>query len=74
MSEKVNHPEHYNKGIETIDYIESWDMDFNQGNIIKYVTRYAYKNGVEDLKKARFYLNRLIDNVENTNGEFKKRI
>jgi hypothetical protein len=59
--EAVDHPDHYNKGIETIDYIESWKMDFNQGNVIKYVSRYAMKGGLEDLKKARWYLNRLIE-------------
>ena len=32
---RVNHPSHYNKGIETIDYIESWNMDFNIGNVIQ---------------------------------------
>ena len=60
MNDPVNHPEHYTKGIETLDYINSWEMNFMQGNVIKYVTRYPYKNGLEDLKKARNYLNRLI--------------
>ena len=36
-------------------------MDYLQGNIIKYVTRYELKNGVDDLKKAQFYLNMLIE-------------
>ena len=58
--ETVNHPDHYNEGIETIDYIESWGMDFNQGNVIKYVSRYKLKGGLEDLKKAQWYLERLI--------------
>ena len=56
----IEHPKHYTQGIECIDYIESHKMDFLQGNVIKYVTRFKLKNGVEDLKKARFYLNRLI--------------
>ena len=56
----INHPDHYTKGIETTDYIESWDMDFVEGNIIKYVSRYKYKRGVQDLKKAQWYLKRLI--------------
>lgn len=60
----INHPDHYTKGIETIDYIESWEMDYKQGNVIKYVTRYKYKNGLEDLKKAQWYLNRLIKEME----------
>jgi transcriptional regulator with XRE-family HTH domain len=64
--EMVDHPSHYNKGIETIDYIDSWEMNFNTGNVIKYVTRAGYKNDqLEDLKKAMWYLQREIDRVEN---------
>ena len=62
---RVNHPSHYNKGIETIDYIESWNMDFNIGNVIKYVTRAGYKdNKLEDLEKAQWYLQREIQNAK----------
>ena len=58
----VLHPKHYNVGIETIDYIDSWDMNFNLGNVIKYVTRCDYKaNGIEDLEKAKFYIEREIE-------------
>ena len=64
--EMVDHPSHYNQGIETIDYIESWSMNFNTGNVIKYVTRAGYKNDqLEDLKKAMWYLQREIDRMEN---------
>ena len=64
--EMVNHPSHYNQGIETIEYIESWSMNFNTGNVIKYVTRAGYKdNQLEDLKKAMWYLQREIDRIEN---------
>ena len=64
--EMVNHPSHYNQGIETIEYIESWSMNFNTGNVIKYVTRAGYKdNQLEDLKKAMWYLQREIDRLEN---------
>jgi len=59
--DNVKAPAHYTKGIETMDYINSWDMSFMEGNIIKYVTRYKYKNGLEDLKKAHEYLTRLIE-------------
>ena len=60
--DKVNNPPHYNKGsIECIKYINAWEMDYLEGNIIKYVTRYKLKNGVEDLEKSRFYLNMLIE-------------
>ena len=58
---KVIHPEHYNKGIETIEYIESWNMNFNLGNVVKYVTRCDYKGAaMEDLEKAKFYIEREI--------------
>ena len=65
----VNHPPHYNKaGIETIQAIKAMtDKGFEfylQGNIMKYLWRYRYKNGVEDLKKAQWYLTELIDVVE----------
>jgi hypothetical protein len=51
---------HYDSGIEPIEYIQANDMGFIEGNIIKYVTRYKRKNGLEDLKKARWYLDKLI--------------
>ncbi len=61
VSDAVNHPSHYNKGmIEVIDAIEGMELGYHEGNIVKYVARWKYKNGVEDLKKARFYLERLI--------------
>lgn len=64
MSDIVNHPAHYNQGIEVIDFIESHNMNFNEGNVIKYTARHKHKNGVEDLKKAKWYLDRLIENYE----------
>ena len=48
--------------IQPIDYIEANNLSFCEGNIIKYVTRWRYKNGLEDLEKAKWYLDRLIDN------------
>lgn len=61
LMSNVEHPAHYNKGkIEVIDFIEDQQMDFNEGNVVKYVSRWREKNGVEDLMKARFYLDRLI--------------
>jgi hypothetical protein len=61
----INHPEHYTKGIETIDYIRSWNMDYVRGNIIKYVTRFPYKGTpLQDLKKAKWYLEYLIKEKE----------
>lgn len=65
MTDSVNHPEHYTKGIEVIDFIESWKLGFHDGNVVKYVTRAKHKgNELEDLKKARFYIDRLISILE----------
>jgi hypothetical protein len=66
MRDMVNKPPHYNNGdIEAIDAIQSALGDgfefYLQGNILKYVWRYRHKNNVEDLKKAQWYLNKLID-------------
>ena len=63
--EMVNHPIHYNMGIEAIDYIESHSMNFNIGNVIKYITRAKHKGTeLQDLKKALWYLQREIANLE----------
>jgi hypothetical protein len=65
-TEKVNHPSHYNQGkIEVIDAIEDWDLNFCEGNVIKYVARHRHKSEpIEDLKKAQWYLERLIGKIE----------
>jgi hypothetical protein len=64
----VNSPSHYTHGgFETIDYIEAkgLDKDFCLANVIKYVSRAGYKiSKLEDLKKAQYYLNRRIKNLE----------
>jgi len=66
----VNHPKHYNQGaIETIDYLESsLTPEELRGaykfNVIKYVSRERYKGELEDLKKAKWYLDRLVENLE----------
>ena len=63
----VDKPEHYTQDncIECIDAIRaalgSGFKEYLQGNILKYIWRHKYKNGVEDLKKARWYLDRLIE-------------
>lgn len=66
----VEKPSHYNQGkFEVIDVIEDWDLDFHEGNVVKYVARHKFKNdSLEDLEKAKYYLGRLIDNhaVEQT--------
>ena len=70
MSNLVNHPPHYKEGeIECIDYLEdSLGKEgfafYIEGNIKKYVHRWRHKGGVEDLKKAKWYLDRLISREE----------
>lgn len=59
--DKVVNPKHYTKGIETWDFIASKEMSFMEGNIVKYVSRWKQKNGIEDLKKAKQYIDKLID-------------
>jgi len=49
--------------IEPISYIVKNNMDFCEGNVIKYVSRYKMKNGIEDLKKAKHYLEILINKI-----------
>jgi hypothetical protein len=68
MNDNIN-PTYYRKGIETTDYIVSHSMNYLEGNIIKYVTRYKDKGGLEDLKKAEWYLTRLIKQQENNNAK-----
>ena len=62
----VNHPEHYKVGgIETIDFIESKELGYNLGNVVKYITRSDHKgNKLQDLQKAQWYLNREIANTQ----------
>jgi|TARA_R100000278_G_scaffold47750_1_gene41247 hypothetical protein len=66
----VNSPPHYNNGgMECIDYIQQQlggeFSSYCQGNVIKYLHRWRYKNGIEDLKKAEWYLRAMIREIEN---------
>jgi hypothetical protein len=70
--DNVNHPSHYTQGkIECIDAIEESTKGLLGisavcvANVIKYIWRYKFKNGIEDLKKARWYLDKLISHEEN---------
>ena len=70
MTEQVNHPQHYggaDNTYEAIKVIEAWDLDFHLGNTVKYISR-AGKKGtdkeLQDLKKALWYLQRKIENLE----------
>ena len=73
QTDMVHSPPHYNQaGIECIDAIRAATDDgyeyYLQGNIIKYLWRYRYKNGVEDLKKAEWYLKKLIEIVDDNSS------
>ena len=80
----VSHPDHYvsKTGMEVIDVIESFTTELNgieatdTGNIIKYICRWKNKNGLQDLKKARWYLNHLIDHIEkyDANNELDEKL
>ena len=63
QEEKQQPPKHYDLTIQPIDYIIANKLDFAEGNIIKYVSRYKQKNGKEDLLKARYYLDLLIKEI-----------
>lgn len=65
QADEVNHPSHYTVGgIETIDFIEAKGLDYNLGNVVKYVSRADQKgNKLQDLEKARWYLERAISNL-----------
>lgn len=66
LNKMVNHPPHYTSGkIEVIDFMEDQlsaeeYRGWVKGQVIKYITRERHKNGLEDLEKAAWYLNRLI--------------
>lgn len=76
MSDMVNHPPHYTAGkVECIDALDAATVNLKgieavcTANVIKYLWRWKQKNGIEDLKKARWYLDRLIKQQEGgTNG------
>jgi hypothetical protein len=65
LTDNVNHPPHYKAGgIETIDFIEAKSLNYNLGNVVKYITRADLKGSkLEDLQKAQWYLNREIKNL-----------
>jgi hypothetical protein len=68
MKETINHPEHYGKGIyEAINVIEAWNLCFSLGNVVKYISRAGKKDPereIEDLEKAKWYLERHIQNLK----------
>tara|TARA_R110000822_G_scaffold168159_1_gene308303 strand:+ start:140 stop:373 length:234 start_codon:yes stop_codon:yes gene_type:complete len=65
----VNNPSHYTQGkIEVIDFIIDQDMDYLTASALKYLCRYKHKHvgegQIEDLRKARFYIDKLIDSLK----------
>jgi hypothetical protein len=73
MPEAVNHPAHYggaDNPYEAIKVIEAWSLGFCLGNAVKYISRAGKKGDrVEDLRKARWYLDREISSMEKQNGK-----
>ena len=75
----VSHPDHYmsETGLEVIDVIEAFTFDLkgieatDTGNILKYICRWKNKNGLQDLEKAKWYLDHLIDHVRKLEEENK---
>lgn len=67
--EQVNHPEHYggeNNPYEVIKVIEAWELNFHLGNTVKYIGRAGKKDAtIQELKKAKWYLEREIKRLEN---------
>jgi hypothetical protein len=72
MTEYVNHPQHYQSenGIEVIDVIEAFELNFHLGNAVKYILRAGKKdNQLQDLRKAMWYLSREIKRMEKADGK-----
>ena len=75
--ESVNHPDHYggkDNPYEAIKVIEAWDLGFNLGNLVKYVSRAGKKDSsmeLQDLEKAKWYLDREISRLKNAGIRLK---
>jgi len=73
-SDIINKPKHYTQGsIQPIDFILQNNCDYCVGNIIKYVIRYKYKDGIQDLKKAEYYIKALIQHEQNKQTFYEKK-
>lgn len=58
--------DHYKgKAMQPWDIIDAWELDYYAGTVLKYLLRYKYKNGKEDLEKARHFLDKMIEDYEN---------
>lgn len=77
MADMVNHPPHYisETGMEVIDVIEAFTFDLKgieavcTANALKYICRWKHKNGIQDLEKAQWYIQRLINHLNNVQKE-----
>lgn len=65
MREQIGGTHYSDLAIEPIDFITANNLGFCEGNIVKYIARWKAKNGVEDLKKARWYIDFLIESIKN---------
>ena len=65
MREQIGGTHYSDLAIEPIEFITANNLGFCEGNIVKYITRWKAKNGIEDLKKARWYIDFLIESIEN---------
>ena len=65
MREQIGGTHYSDLAIEPIDFITANNLGFCEGNVIKYVSRWKVKNGIEDLEKARWYIDFLIESIEN---------
>ena len=80
MADMVTHPPHYisETGMEVIDVIEAFTFDLKgieavcTANALKYICRWKHKNGIQDLEKAQWYIQRLIDHLSNIEKENKE--
>jgi hypothetical protein len=70
INDPVEHPSHYTSGsIEVWDFIIDQGLNYFEGNVIKYISRWKKKNGLEDLKKAKAYLDKMILWEEGKDGK-----
>jgi hypothetical protein len=73
VTDPVNHPNHYggaDNPYEAIKVVEAWSLGFHLGSVVKYISRAGKKgDALEDLKKARWYLDREIANLEKAKGK-----
>lgn len=69
MSANNTGPDHYkNKAIQPWDFIVSNNLGYLEGNVVKYISRWQQKNGIEDLRKAKHYIEKLIEVAMNADA------